>query len=87
MVEFKNGRDNVTIRISAETAERMNPQVANIEVVNSDGSISTFFICVGINRRNQPVCEVSTNRFTSSPAPRSSYKTVTANLKDAVSRD
>lgn len=87
-ITIKRGCDYPEIYITAEDAERMTgggggPQVAEINVVNANGSISRFFISVGINKRNQPVCEVSTNRRDL----KSTRKEITAHLSDAIQPD
>ena len=84
--EIKTPADTAEIQITAEDAERMTsggkgPTVAEIDVINKDGTYSRFFINIGINKQNRPVCEVSTN----TNAPHGSVrKTVTAVRKMPV---
>ena len=84
--EIKTPSDTAEIQITAEDAERMTgggggPTVAEIDVINKDGTYSRFFITIGINKQNRPVCEVSTNTNATHGSTR---KAVTATRKVPV---
>jgi hypothetical protein len=85
-IEIKVASDTPHILITAEDAENMTgggygPTVADIDVLNADGTYSRFFITIGINERNQAVCEVATNRRNLQVV----RKTVTATRRDPMS--
>ena len=84
-IEIKTASDAAEIQITAEDAERMSgggggPTVAEIDVIHGD-KYSRFFISIGINKRGQAVCEVSTNTANLN----STRKTVTATRKRPIS--
>ena len=85
-IKITKPQDTPEILITAEDAERMTgggygPTVAEIDVINKDGTYSRFFITIGINSRNQAVCEVCTNRRNLT----NTRKTVTAMRRDPIS--
>lgn len=84
-IKITKPQDTPEILITAEDAERMTgggygPTVAEIDVINKDGTYSRFFITIGINKRNQAVCEVCTNRRDLT----NTRKTVTAMRRDPI---
>jgi hypothetical protein len=48
--------------IEANTGMATGMEAATIQVIHADGKITRFFVALRINKRDQAICEIATNK-------------------------